>query len=232
MHLPSIGLILPLLSPRQITPDYESYGPCAQDCAEPIALDSGCSLTPETALYACLCYDASAQTQLAQCVYTNCGAQTLNATAVIHDHNCQINESPSVLSESQIIAAGEGTGSSSSPLASVGLATNSVSSTSAIQMSTSSHVGSILLTSASLASLSTATGVATPTSSPTPTTSPSTSSSGGGSNRLSTASTVCAIIFPALTIIVTIVLASIKLKHSKAGKEKERTGTGVIIQGL
>jgi hypothetical protein len=47
----------------------------------------------------------------ARCVYTDCGGQVLNETAAIHVYNCQINGSPSALSQSQLIADGEPAGS-------------------------------------------------------------------------------------------------------------------------
>jgi hypothetical protein len=46
----------------------------------------------------------------AQCIYTDCGAQALNDSAPIYMHNCQVNGSPSVLSEEQFIADGEAAG--------------------------------------------------------------------------------------------------------------------------
>jgi hypothetical protein len=111
MHFPSLPAILPiaaLLSPRQTTPNYEPYTPCAENCFVDAAFSDKCVYTtPETAWVTCVCNNDDEQASIARCIYTSCGAQTLNDSAPIHEHNCQINGSPSTLSEEQFIAYGE-----------------------------------------------------------------------------------------------------------------------------
>jgi hypothetical protein len=111
MHLPSPAFILPLgafLSPRQTTtPNYEPYTPCAEGCVAGQGLSETCYYSTQVAWVTCICNSDDEQAIIARCIYTDCGAQILNASAPIHVHNCQINGSPSTLSEEQFIAYGD-----------------------------------------------------------------------------------------------------------------------------
>lgn len=73
-------------------------------------MDTGCAYTTEVAYIACLCSDGTSQAGFARCVYADCGSQALNDAATIHTHNCEVNGSPSALSEQQFIADGEAAG--------------------------------------------------------------------------------------------------------------------------
>ena len=73
-------------------------------------MDTGCAYTTEVAYIACLCSDGTSQAGFARCVYADCGSQALNDAAAIHMHNCEVNGSPSALSEQQFIADGEAAG--------------------------------------------------------------------------------------------------------------------------
>lgn len=110
MHLPSLAAILPLLSPRQTTPDYQAYPPCTQSCFETAIANSNCQYTTEVAYVACLCNDSTSLAGFAQCVYAGCGARILNTTAVELVYNCQINGSPSSLTVNQFVADGDTSG--------------------------------------------------------------------------------------------------------------------------
>ncbi len=113
MQIPSgssLAILGSILSVRQTTPTYELYSGCTEVCFESAIVGTNCVYTTEIAYVGCLCNDGSSQADFARCVYTDCGSQALNDAAAIHMHNCQVNGSPSALSEEQFIADGEAAG--------------------------------------------------------------------------------------------------------------------------
>lgn len=93
---------------------WSNYSSCAQNCFEPSVQALDCTWTSTEALNSCVCSSVTFLNGFMTCTYQYCGNDELVAAAGTTVGNCYGTNTPTVLTEAQLVSTGQGISSPSS----------------------------------------------------------------------------------------------------------------------